>query len=251
MPWRSKLEPYESEILQLYDIGFSARAIRDILKERYGITVCRNTVRNFILQRRPLRHHGETKKMMYQLGILQRSLIYPKKAFDKPSERSYYCGFSEDFNVRQYGWQTFISSGSTHPSFIELSVKLFRPYGRLMLRSTFNDRFNVFQLHFTALLHESFTFLVDYKSDRIGTLSCFNRQERLRYLEGLVDSEGSLNIARVNKKDYYYPVLSISNTNHEILQWLEDTFGGHSYDYLNRWQIYGKEALTLLKKLQL
>lgn len=40
MPWRSKLEPYESEILQLYDIGFSARAIRDILKERYGITVC-------------------------------------------------------------------------------------------------------------------------------------------------------------------------------------------------------------------
>jgi len=207
--------------------------------------------KNFILQRRPLRHHGEAKKIMYQLGILQRPPIYPKKAFDKPSERLYCCGFSEDFNVRRYGWQIFISSGSTHPSFIELSVKLFWPYGRLMLRSTFNDRFNIFELHFTALLHESFTFLADHKSDRISTISCFNRQERLRYLEELVDSEGSLNIARVNKKDYYYPVLSVSNTNHEILQWLEDTFGGHSYGHLNRWQINGKEDLTLLKKLQL
>ena len=67
MPRRSKLEPYESKILQLYGVGFSARAIRDILKERHGITVYRNTVRNFItaiLQRRPLRHHGETEKVM-------------------------------------------------------------------------------------------------------------------------------------------------------------------------------------------
>ena len=109
-----------------------------------------------------------------------------------------------------------------------------------MLQSTFNDRFSVFELHFTALLHESFTFLADYKDDRIGMLCCFNRQERLRYLEGLVDSEGSLNIARVNEKDYYYFVLSVSNTNHEILQWLED-----------RWQINGKEALKLLRELQL
>ena len=86
-----------------------------------------------------------------------------------------------------------------------------------MLQSTFNDRFNVFELHFTALLHESLTFLADYKDDRISAICCFNRQERLRYLEVLVDSEGSLNIARVNKKDYYYVVLSVSNTNHEIL----------------------------------
>ena len=43
----------------------------------------------------------------------------------------------------------------------------------------------------------------------------------------------------------------MSNTNHEILWWLEDTFGGHFYDYLNRWQINGKEALKLLKRLQL
>lgn len=253
MPWKSRLEPYREEILRLYEIGYSIKVIRDWLKNNYGLSVCKNTIRNFIAKQRSLRHHGDTKKLMYELGLLPRLTVYSKRPFDRTNELPYYCGFSEDFNVERYHHQIRIASGSTHPSFIALSMKLFRPYGHIILVPTFKKRFKVFTLQITILLDRSFEFLANYKDDRITTIKCLSRDEMWKYLAGLIDSEGSISVLINNRKDYYYPILCIQMKNQQILQWLEENFGGGFYlgDRLAKWHVYGKECIELLKKLEL
>lgn len=264
MPWKSQLEQYEEEILKLYEKGYSAKAIRDWLKEKHSINVHKNTVRNFISKRRPLRHHGETKRIMYKLGLLPRPIVYPKRPFDRPSELPYYCGFSEDYNTKRHGYQVLMGSGSTHPSFIALSMKLFRPYGIIILQPSLNKTFTVYELHIVTLLHESFDFLVEYKEDRANFLESLNRGEKWRYVSGLIDSEGSLNVLLNKSKEYYYPAVYIQHTKFEIIRWLKENFGGNYYKRKNYrdklshyahdywvWAIYGRGAINMLKKLEL
>lgn len=86
-------------------------------------------------------------------------------------------------------------------------------------------------------------------------------KEQLAYLAGLVDGEGCLHYLHqtYKKSDYYYPRLSITNTNKWVLEWVKLLFGGtirldkrkakphHKVKY--RWCTNCKNAVILVESL--
>ena len=80
----------------------------------------------------------------------------------------------------------------------------------------------------------------------------------LAYIAGFVDGEGHILILSANTGTSFVAQLGISNTNVEILEWIQEIFGGYIYDkqkvkgrkqgYQIRWNRRNrvKEILTLL-----
>jgi len=79
------------------------------------------------------------------------------------------------------------------------------------------------------------------------------------YLAALIDGEGCLSIGAGRRKKWgvvnYNPVISIANTNLEVIQWLEDNFGHKSYNQKPQtprskpsksWRILSKKGIEVL-----
>lgn len=85
--------------------------------------------------------------------------------------------------------------------------------------------------------------------------------EILSYLAGMIDGDGSLSVAsscKSNKK-YYYIIVSIFNTNIDLMNWLKKNVGGTFYTGKQRyknskplfeWMVTGANAYALLLLLK-
>ena len=81
------------------------------------------------------------------------------------------------------------------------------------------------------------------------------------YIAGLLDGEGciGLNMTKSPKGNQYYPHISITNTNKEVLDWVKITVGKGSvikkpcnnpkYKTSYHWRIYGYLAIQFIKKI--
>lgn len=78
----------------------------------------------------------------------------------------------------------------------------------------------------------------------------------LAYMAGIVDGEGNIGV-RSNGK-YINPILQVTNTRKELLDWIEERFGGCVYANKERrpgrkllwsWQVWGRSAQALLSLL--
>ena len=83
----------------------------------------------------------------------------------------------------------------------------------------------------------------------------------LAYIAGLLDGEGSIQIAIAGNRTTYYPRISISNQHQPTIRWLKDMFGGHiSSDSRSRgfrknratltWSLTGHPALKIVELLR-
>lgn len=53
-------------------------------------------------------------------------------------------------------------------------------------------------------------------------------KEHLIYTAGLIDGEGTITLSKTNASDKYrHPVVSVTSTSYELLEFLKDNFGGH------------------------
>jgi hypothetical protein len=80
------------------------------------------------------------------------------------------------------------------------------------------------------------------------------------YLAGFIDGEGYISLKPnvVNNKKYFTPVIKISNTNQEIIQWIKDSFGGWIEKRVDKfninkdsycWTLTGKNLKPFLLKI--
>lgn len=92
-----------------------------------------------------------------------------------------------------------------------------------------------------------------------------NDEVRFAYLAGMIDGDGTVRVEKSNHK-YQYPRLAITNTDLNMLAWVQDNFGGvicchqsaatkigHT-NYLSnkptyRWDTAGKNAAEILKRI--
>jgi len=82
---------------------------------------------------------------------------------------------------------------------------------------------------------------------------------KLSYLAGIVDGEGTIMIQRYKDGGGYGLILSIGNSNFEVLQWIQERYGGNIVGptHVNEgnrkpmytWALYGENARRLIKKL--
>lgn len=83
--------------------------------------------------------------------------------------------------------------------------------------------------------------------------------EELAYAAGLFDGEGSISLVRQKNNRSHSPQLSIASTDREVLDWLQERFGGSivtkqprhanhlvSYD----WRLTDRRALNFLKLIR-
>ena len=81
------------------------------------------------------------------------------------------------------------------------------------------------------------------------------------YMAGIVDGEGSISIRRENPKGnyvYYRVTLRVTNTNKELIDWLQKTFNGTVHKRKNwkscwkpcfEWKVYDSIAITIIKRI--
>lgn len=62
-------------------------------------------------------------------------------------------------------------------------------------------------------------------------------QEEWAYLAGIIDSEGTIGCARI-RESQYNTYISITNTNHNVIVWIQQKFGGN----IGTFQPKGKKA---------
>jgi hypothetical protein len=58
------------------------------------------------------------------------------------------------------------------------------------------------------------------------------KDTEIAYLAGMIDGEGSIYIQRrITKAGYmsYFPRFQVVNTNQEVMEWIQNTFGGNLY----------------------
>ena len=141
---------------------------------------------------------------------------YQRKPFrGDPYERAYLLGFAfGDLHVSAHGRAVRVKTATTHPAMITLFSSLFRNYGHILL-SPRRSRLVDFEWSLQVDLDSSFGFL-SHKSLGI-TMDIQNKPNLFRsYLAGLFDAEGSITL-----KDYYYPRISLTNTNVQVLRVVE------------------------------
>lgn len=75
------------------------------------------------------------------------------------------------------------------------------------------------------------------------------------YLAGILDGEGSIMLTKLHKNTQPAPVVSVSTTDHELVEWLRETFGGKivkkkQYQLHHKpqwdWKITNQRALAVL-----
>ncbi len=85
--------------------------------------------------------------------------------------------------------------------------------------------------------------------------------EKLAYLAGLVDADGTVSLLSGGHNQTYniVPGLAVSNTDEGIMDWLVKNFGGRAYPYnpatagrktCYRWLLQGQAAIDLLVRLR-
>jgi len=96
---------------------------------------------------------------------------------------------------------------------------------------------------------------------RIHKINIINKTDCI-YIAGLLDGEGciglNLTTTSLNKR-CYYPHISITNTNKEVLEWVKITVGkgtvtlkpnkNPNYKQSYHWRIYGYLAIQFIKKI--
>ncbi len=86
------------------------------------------------------------------------------------------------------------------------------------------------------------------------------KEIELAYAAGIVDGEGSISIFLCNsnkrKEQYYSLQFAVVNTNHKIIKWFKDNFGGSTRlkgcsdsPECMMWRITGKKASNILEQL--
>jgi len=50
---------------------------------------------------------------------------------------------------------------------------------------------------------------------------------KLAYMAGIIDGEGSVMLSHSSNPKYRAPIVSVSSTSYEILDWIKTNFGGH------------------------
>jgi hypothetical protein len=95
---------------------------------------------------------------------------------------------------------------------------------------------------------------------RIRGINIINKDDCI-YIAGLLDGEGciGLNLTVEGERKNYYPHVSITNTNKEVLDWVKITVGKgsvirkplgnirHKQSY--HWRIYGNQSIQFIKKI--
>lgn len=73
-----------------------------------------------------------------------------------------------------------------------------------------------------------------------------NDRERNAYAAGIIDGEGCFAVTKNFKEDktYYRPSIHVNNTNLEILDWLQQHFGGHVRDISEHKLEYRKDIFV-------
>lgn len=85
------------------------------------------------------------------------------------------------------------------------------------------------------------------------------RDTEAAYAAGILDGEGSISLVRVHKTRSPSPQVSVSSTDRELLNWLQERFGGtivrkrtykphHSPSY--DWKVTDRKALSVLACLR-
>jgi hypothetical protein len=76
------------------------------------------------------------------------------------------------------------------------------------------------------------------------------------YAAGILDGEGSISLTRIQKNRWPSPVVSVSSTDYELLEWLRERWGGcivHKRTYAEHhtpsytWSLTDRRALGFLK----
>jgi hypothetical protein len=141
---------------------------------------------------------------------------YQRKPFSgDPYERAYLLGFAfGDLHVSAHGRAVRVKTATTHPAMITLFSSLFRNYGHILL-SPRRSRLVDFEWSLQVDLDSSFGFL---SQKSLGITKDIQSQPNLfrSYLAGLFDAEGSITL-----KDYFYPRISLTNTNFQVLRVVE------------------------------
>ncbi|MDV3276995.1 MAG: helix-turn-helix domain-containing protein [Nitrososphaerales archaeon] len=181
----------------------------------------------------------------------------PFRVHDR-KDRAYVAALAfGDFHVSKHGRKVRIEASSTHPAQIDLVTGLFNEYGKQIRYPIRSGRVVAWRV--TYNLDRAFSFLFQAKDLVKKGLS----SSRLFYstLSGLTDSEGHVGLTR--RGDTAYPVLTISNTNRQIMQLLHHRLRCRGYpanlearEYSRGALIYevsvrGVKALNLLRKLNL
>ncbi len=90
------------------------------------------------------------------------------------------------------------------------------------------------------------------------------KKEELAYLAGLIDGEGTISIGycyrnhKSGRKRYHKAIMSISNTDYRLIEWIKNLFGGYvgvkkyegkTYKTIYRWSIDGTNIDNILKSV--
>ena len=84
--------------------------------------------------------------------------------------------------------------------------------------------------------------------------------QKIAYLAGLVDADGSILMAKHKKSLYRHPVVIVSNASKSIMAWLVVNFGGTTWNNhaskknpkfrdCYSWRLVGTQAVDLLKQI--
>ena len=194
--------------------------------------------------------------------------IHPTRDFDgNECEMMYLCGLIEDYNVyRRSKNRIRVQSGSTHPGFIRLTHSVFEKWGHVTETPCFSKTWQKYYMHVSVTLNTTFDFLINYKEDRVGFLDNNVKGDTVYdFVSGLIDSEGSLNIVVDANSNRTYVTIKISNTNEDIINWLQEKIGGYKSTRTNNGEnlvtskrckplhtliISYDGAITLLKKIR-
>lgn len=187
-------------------------------------------------------------------SISEARMIYSKTNFSgAPAEQARHIGFVEDCGVRHLGKQIRIETGSTHPAFLQLFRQNYGKHSHVGMYSSYNKQFALYKWQVYVDLNSSFEFLPEYKKNPLKFLHTFvyeNRQIYV-YLGSLTDAEGQVGITLSN--GHPRAVLAIYNNNRSLLEWTQETIGGHIYPVRSIYtlQLHGEAAAEALRKLHL
>jgi hypothetical protein len=144
---------------------------------------------------------------------------YERRPFDGDSiQKAYLLGLRYgDLNVVRHGRAIRVRVSTTHPAMADLFESLFSPYGHVQ-RYPRRAILTRCEWSLECDLDASFEFLLGKRMD--VQLDSSTRNERLAFLAGLFDSEGTVYYHR--KREFGSFELFFTNKSEELLRWIGD-----------------------------
>lgn len=151
---------------------------------------------------------------------------YPKTDFSgDPTKRARLLGFSEDCNIRRHRKQTNIRTTTTHSAMIKLFNDNLGIYGHPNSTPNYNGATSQYTWYLSVLLNDSFSFLLEYKRNRMKFLRKISKDgHEYTHLGSQTDAEGHVGLEDAN--GYTLPVLIITNNDRQLLEWDRLILGG-------------------------